>query len=94
MSSKTSLTIAAARQILFETLSPVTGWECVPVRQALGRVLFNDVVAPFDVPAHTNSAMDGYAVRIGDLSQEGETRLAVIGTAFAGNAFTGVVGAG
>ena len=94
MSSKTSLTIAEARQILFETLSPVTGWESVPVRQALGRVLFKDVVAPFDVPAHTNSAMDGYAVRIGDLSQEGETRLAVIGTAFAGNAFTGEVGAG
>ncbi len=94
MSSKTSLTIAEARQILFETLSPVTGWESVPVRQALGRILFHDVVAPFDVPAHTNSAMDGYAVRIGDLSPDGETRLTVIGTAFAGNAFRGEVGAG
>ncbi len=94
MPSKTSLTIADARQILFETLSPVAGREFVSVRQALGRILFNNVVAPFDVPAHTNSAMDGYAVRIGDLSPDGETRLTVIGTAFAGNAFRGEVGAG
>ena len=29
--------------------------------QALGRVLAADVVSPIDVPAHDNSAMDGYA---------------------------------
>ena len=39
-------------------------------RQALGRVLADDVVSPFDVPAHDNSAMDGYAVRFADLSPD------------------------
>ncbi|MBI4986607.1 MAG: molybdopterin molybdotransferase MoeA [Rhodocyclales bacterium] len=38
--------------------------------------------------------MDGYAVRIADLAAGKETRLAVVGTAFAGNAFSGMVGAG
>jgi molybdopterin molybdotransferase len=94
MSSKSPLNVAEARQILFDALSPVTGWEAVPIRHALDRILFNDVVAPFDVPAHTNSAMDGYAVRIGDLSCGDETRLSIVGTAFAGNAFSGLVGAG
>ena len=63
------------------------------IRSALGRVLSRDVVAPFDVPAHDNSAMDGFAVRAADLSGN-ETRLTIVGTAFAGAAFSGVVGAG
>lgn len=94
MPSKTSLNVAEARQILFDTLSPVTGWEAIPIRSALDRILFNDVIAPFDVPAHTNSAMDGYAVRIADLSESVETRLSVVGTAFAGKAFSGAVSPG
>ncbi len=91
--SETTLSVARAREILLDAVSPVAGWESVPIRSALGRVLMRDVVAPFDVPAHDNSAMDGYAVRAADLSS-GETRLAVVGTAYAGGAFSGVVGAG
>jgi molybdopterin molybdotransferase len=94
MSSKKTLTVGEARRTLFATLSPVSGWEAVPIRRALERVLLRDIVAPFDVPAHTNSAMDGYAVRIGDLAAAAETRLNVVGTALAGNAFSGMVGAG
>lgn len=37
--------------------------EEVPLRDALDRVLAEDVDSPLDLPAHTNSAMDGYAVR-------------------------------
>jgi molybdopterin molybdotransferase len=40
----------------------------VPVREALGRVLAEEIVAPEPVPAEDNSAMDGYAVRAGDLA--------------------------
>lgn len=94
MSSKKTLTVGEARRTLLETLSPVSGWEAVPIRRALERILLRDIVAPFDVPAHTNSAMDGYAVRIGDLAVAAETRLNVVGTALAGNAFSGMVGAG
>ena len=94
MSRENTFSVAEARQTLLDALTPVTGWETVPIRAALGRILFRDVNAPFDVPAHDNSAMDGYALRASDLAAEGSTRLTVVGTAFAGNAFSGMVSAG
>jgi molybdopterin molybdotransferase len=90
---ESALSVAQAREILLSAVFPVAGWESVPLRSALGRVLMRDVVAPFAVPAHDNSAMDGYAVRAGDLAG-GEARLAVVGTAYAGGAFSGIVGPG
>jgi molybdopterin molybdotransferase len=88
-----SLSITQAQKILLETVTPVEGWELVPIRSALGRVLRSDVVAPFNVPAHDNSAMDGFAVRAADLTAE-QNRLELIGTAYAGRAFSGLVGPG
>ncbi|GAK49697.1 molybdenum cofactor synthesis domain protein [Candidatus Moduliflexus flocculans] len=41
--------------------------ERVDIFSALGRVLTEEVIAPFDIPPHDNSAMDGYAVRSADL---------------------------
>ncbi|MFT3856310.1 MAG: molybdopterin molybdotransferase MoeA [Aquabacterium sp.] len=46
--------------------------ETVPSFDALGRVLAADVVSEVDVPPLDNSAMDGYAVRAGDLSLAGQ----------------------
>ncbi len=88
-----TLSVAEARKILLETLPPVTGREMVPVRSALGRILARDLIAPCDVPAHDNSAMDGFALRAADLNQA-ENRLRLIGTALAGSAFSGQVGPG
>lgn len=92
--SQSTLSVAEAHRIILDALSPVAGWEIVPLRGALDRILLKDVVAPFDVPAHDNSAMDGYALRAGDLVTGGETSLTVVGTALAGNPFSGVVGPG
>jgi molybdopterin molybdotransferase len=64
--------------------------ESVPVRDALGRVLAQEIVPAINVPAHDNSAMDGYAVRFSDL----EIPLNEIGTALAGKPFGGKVGPG
>ena len=91
---RSSLTVAEARNEILSRLSPISGWESVPVRDALGRVLAAPVIAPFNVPAHDNSAMDGYAVRHADLASGGDTTLTVVGTAFAGRPFSGLVGAG
>src|SRR5262245_5645248 len=41
--------------------------EAIGLLDARGRVLAEDIVAPLDLPAHTNSAMDGYAVRGDDV---------------------------
>ena len=56
-----SLTVASASAFLQQLVQPITGTETLPLRDALGRVLAGDVVSPLDVPAHDNSAMDGYA---------------------------------
>ena len=60
------------------------------MRDALGRVLAQEIVPAINVPAHDNSAMDGYAVRFSDLDKP----LKEIGTALAGKPFNGKVGDG
>jgi molybdopterin molybdotransferase len=89
-----SLPVDTARRLTRELVEPIDGTEQLFVRAALDRVLAEDVISPIDVPAHDNSAMDGYAVRAADLSPGGETRLAVAGTALAGQPFAGGVGPG
>ena len=89
-----SMPVARAQQLILSLVEPVGGLERVFIRQALDRVLAADVIAPLDVPAHDNSAMDGYAVRHADLAVAGESRLQIIGSAFAGRPFVGTLGAG
>lgn len=89
-----ALPVAKAQQIVASLVEPVIGTERLFVRNALGRVLAEDVISPIDVPAHNNSAMDGYGVRAADLDANRETALQVIGTAFAGRPFAGDIAAG
>ncbi|HEX4985168.1 MAG TPA: gephyrin-like molybdotransferase Glp [Burkholderiales bacterium] len=86
-----SMPVEKARAHIGAFLSPVTTVERLHIRAALGRVLAQDVVSPLDVPQHDNSAMDGYAVRFEDLRPDGETRLKIAGTAYAGKPFTGTM---
>lgn len=65
----------------------------VPVDQALGRVLADDVTAVEPVPRFDNSAMDGYAVRHEDIATAG-VRLRVVGESRAGAPPTTAVGSG
>ena len=89
-----SMPVQKAREVIARFLTPVTATERVHVRAALGRVLAEDVISPLNVPAHDNSAMDGYAVRFADLKADGEVTLKNTGTSFAGVPFKGTVGAG
>ena len=93
-SSTTTRTLTQARELILARLTPVQATEQVFVQQALGRVLASDVLAPLNVPAHDNSAMDGYALRHADLAREGETRLAVVGRALAGHPYSQPLAAG
>ena len=74
-------------------VDPVSGTEDLGLFEALGRVLAHDVVSPFNVPPHDNSAMDGYAFDGSQLGGAAIT-LRVAGTAFAGAAWQGTVGRG
>jgi molybdopterin molybdotransferase len=89
-----SMSVPKAREFIGAFLKPVQGTERVALRAALGRVLSADVVSPMRVPAHDNSAMDGYAVRSADLSSNGEVTLKILGTSYAGVLFDGAVGPG
>ncbi|MDP2007367.1 MAG: molybdopterin molybdotransferase MoeA [Rubrivivax sp.] len=89
-----NLSVAQARAAIAAALQPITAIENVPLTQALGRVLATDVISPIDVPAHDNSAMDGYAFRGGELQPTGATRLRSVGTLFAGAPWAGPVGSG
>lgn len=66
--------------------------ERVPLRQAVGRVLTEDVKALRTQPPAAVSAMDGYAVRACDVANVPAT-LRVTGEVAAGHPFPGAVGA-
>lgn len=70
------LSTADALATLLGAAAPVAGTESLPTLDALNRVLAADVVSPLDVPPMNTSAMDGYAVRLADLSH-GDRRLPV-----------------
>lgn len=89
-----ALPVGQAQEFIARLVPRVQAVEHVPLRSALGRVLAADIVSAIDVPAHDNSAMDGYALRGADLAAVGDTRLAVAGTGFAGAQFAGDVPAG
>jgi len=89
-----ALPIPVARQLVRDFVTPVGAVEKLALRSALGRVLASDVISPINVPAHDNSAMDGYAVRGADLPAEGEAKLSVAGTAFAGQPHGQAIGPG
>lgn len=88
-----ALALEAACQRILDTVTPLSGDQTVSLHQALHRVLAEPVTAAVDVPAHTNSAMDGYALRAADAEQPGAT-LRLVGQSFAGHPFAGQVGAG
>ncbi len=88
-----ALRVDKALQAIRACLVPVAETERVPIRQALGRILAQEIVPAIDVPGHDKSAMDGFAVRSSDLRNQ-EIHLKQVGTAFAGKPFAGAVGAG
>ena len=88
------LTVAGARERILSTIQALAESERIPLKESLGRILGENLCAPFDVPPWDNSAMDGYAVRSQDLPDAKQRRLTVVGTAMAGRPYNGEVLAG
>ncbi len=89
-----ALAVHDAQRIIERFVTPVEAIERVAIREALDRVLASDLISTIDVPAHDNSAMDGYAVRSVDLVNKGETALTIVGTATAGRPLDTSIGPG
>ena len=77
---------------LRQEITPISETELVALESALDRVLAGDVISPVNVPSHNNSAMDGYALRLGDLDNTDTLPLA--GHSLAGHPFSEAVPAG
>ena len=84
----------AVNEFLARLVEPLQDTETVGVFGALGRVLAADLISPISVPPHDNSAMDGFAFAGSQLRASQELVLRVVGTAYAGAAWQGSVGAG
>lgn len=68
------------------------GHETVPLDAARGRVLAQDIVAPFDLPRFDNTSVDGYAVHVTDVdraNREGSAELLLDMVIPAGEALRG-----
>ena len=62
------ISLAEARSLIAEQIAPLPV-QSVPLAEAAGRILREDVSAPDDQPAFDRSAMDGYAVGLDDTSK-------------------------
>ncbi|OBV40527.1 gephyrin-like molybdotransferase Glp [Janthinobacterium psychrotolerans] len=89
-----AMPVEMAQALLATSATPVGEVEQLPLAQALGRILSADIVSPISVPAHDNSAMDGYALRGADLAGEAPVTLAVADTILAGRPGTVAIAAG
>jgi molybdopterin molybdotransferase len=77
------ISVDEALRTIDRHIHPIDGTEAVGLSETLGRVLSEDVVASSDVPRHDRSAMDGYAVRAGDVvraSTSKPIRLKLVGS--------------
>ncbi|WP_248796819.1 gephyrin-like molybdotransferase Glp [Pseudomonas sp. MWU13-2105] len=58
--------VALARLLALAEAAPILEAQRVPLAQADGRVLAEDLASSLDLPPWPNSAMDGYALRLAD----------------------------
>ncbi|GAK84884.1 molybdopterin biosynthesis protein MoeA [Vibrio ponticus] len=79
--------IEEAMDKMLSRIKPIQTTLQLPLAEALGYVLAEDILSPIFVPPFDNSAMDGYAVRINDLAESNTLPLA--GKSFAGQPFEG-----
>ena len=80
------ISVEEAQERILAAVQPLDAVD-VPLQEALGLVLAEDVRAGLDIPSWDNSAMDGYAVRAGDIAAASTgtpVELPVIGEAAAG----------
>ncbi|NOH51307.1 molybdopterin molybdotransferase MoeA [Vibrio coralliilyticus] len=79
--------IEEAMEQMLSPIKPIQTTLQLPLAEAIGYVLAEDILSPIFVPPFDNSAMDGYAIRIADLTNNNVLPLA--GKSFAGQPFEG-----
>ncbi len=78
------LSVVQGQQKILEAISPINATETIALERAYGRALAEDISSPINVPAYTNSAMDGYAIRGEDI---GHDQFDVVASIMAGHGY-------
>lgn len=71
------ISVEEALGLILENIREI-GFEKVDIKEALGRVIAEDVYARRNIPPWDNSAMDGYAVRVDDVEGASKENPAVL----------------
>lgn len=79
--------IEDAMEKMLSPIKPIQTTLQLPLAEAIGYVLAEDILSPIFVPPFDNSAMDGYAIRLADL--ETNNLMPLAGKSFAGQPFEG-----
>ncbi|WP_036816851.1 bifunctional molybdopterin-guanine dinucleotide biosynthesis adaptor protein MobB/molybdopterin molybdotransferase MoeA [Photobacterium sanctipauli] len=72
------LSVAEGRDKILSQIVAPTASQHVKLKQALGQIVAADILSPVNVPQHTNSAMDGYAIRGDDIERNSYTVVAQV----------------
>lgn len=72
------ISVDKAIEIILSSVSTVKGNELVNLFDATGRILFEDIKSPFNVPVRNNSAMDGYALIVSDTENAGPDKPSIL----------------
>ncbi len=81
-----AMSVEAALENILKSISSIKTSEYVDLKSAFGRILSKNIKSKINVPNYKNSAMDGYAVNVGDFNEKNKT-YDCIGESFAGNPF-------
>ena len=76
-----------ALAVLKSRVRPVVDVESIDLHMAQGRYLAESVLAPRDIPAHDNAAVDGYAFSHSGYDRQAGARLKIVGEAAAGHPY-------
>ncbi|CAG20297.1 bifunctional molybdopterin-guanine dinucleotide biosynthesis adaptor protein MobB/molybdopterin molybdotransferase MoeA [Photobacterium profundum] len=64
------LSVDEGRDRILSQIEALQSTQKVDLKAALGQIVSRDILSPVNVPQHTNSAMDGYAIRGDDLERD------------------------
>lgn len=83
-----TLRVDLAIDRMLASVSAICGYQQIPIKNTVGRVLDQTIVSTINVPAHTNAAVDGYAINSENLPAPGNiAEIPIVGTALAGKPY-------
>ncbi len=89
------MSVEQGKQALLDEMQPITEHQFCSIEQLVGKVLAEDIISPVNVPAQTNSAMDGFAIHLpnrkpslgNEISLPYPSEYKLVGQALAGHGF-------